>query len=136
MINQLLVILTYVHRAQLTKNAREKICCRTILIKLLVQMENTILMMICENHYILYNLTPSGPHKELIKGVPHRATSQECQWVFSKHLFLQLRGFFGYKCSITLPPDNYIPTYFKKISGKIVENSIVELDGISLESFL
>uniref|UniRef100_A0A3Q7J338 Uncharacterized protein n=1 Tax=Solanum lycopersicum TaxID=4081 RepID=A0A3Q7J338_SOLLC len=38
-------------------------------------------------------------------------------------------------CKITLPPDNYLATYSKKIRGKIVENRIAELDGISVRAF-
>lgn len=36
---------------------------------------------------------------------------------------------------MTLPPDNYLATYSKVITGKIVENRIAELDGISVRAF-
>ncbi|EYU29772.1 hypothetical protein ABFS82_10G109200 [Erythranthe guttata] len=38
-------------------------------------------------------------------------------------------------CRVTLPPDNYLATYSRKISGKIVENRIAELDGINVRAF-
>lgn len=41
----------------------------------------------------------------------------------------------GYPCRLTLPPDNYLATYSKKITGKIVENRIAELDGIRVRAF-
>ncbi|KAM7509482.1 hypothetical protein LguiA_019935 [Lonicera macranthoides] len=39
------------------------------------------------------------------------------------------------KCHLTLPPDNYLATYSKKITGKIVEGKIGNLDGISVRAF-
>lgn len=41
----------------------------------------------------------------------------------------------GETCKVTLPPDNYLATYSKVITGKIVENRIAELDGISVRAF-
>ncbi|KVH88831.1 uncharacterized protein LOC112501619 [Cynara cardunculus var. scolymus] len=41
----------------------------------------------------------------------------------------------GYPCRLTLPPDNYLATYSKKITGKIVENRIAELNGIRVRAF-
>ncbi|CAM8888586.1 unnamed protein product [Rhodiola kirilowii] len=41
----------------------------------------------------------------------------------------------GENCKVTLPPDNYLATYNKKISGKIAENRIAELNGISVRAF-
>ncbi|KAK4415518.1 hypothetical protein Salat_2659200 [Sesamum alatum] len=41
----------------------------------------------------------------------------------------------GGSCRVTLPPDNYLATYSNKITGKIVENRIAELDGISVRAF-
>ena len=38
-------------------------------------------------------------------------------------------------CRITLPPDNYLATYSKKVTGKIVENRIAGLDGIGVRAF-
>ncbi|KAL6550148.1 hypothetical protein OROMI_020636 [Orobanche minor] len=38
-------------------------------------------------------------------------------------------------CRVTLPPDNYLASYSHKITGKIVENRIAELDGISIRAF-
>lgn len=38
-------------------------------------------------------------------------------------------------CKITLPPDNYLAMYSKKITGKIVEGKIAELDGITVRAF-
>ena len=42
---------------------------------------------------------------------------------------------FGGACKITLPPDNYLATFSKKVTGKIVENRIAELHGISVRAF-
>ncbi|KAL2532663.1 hypothetical protein Adt_06014 [Abeliophyllum distichum] len=41
----------------------------------------------------------------------------------------------GDTCRVTLPPDNYLATYSKKITGKIVESRIAEIDGISVRAF-
>ncbi|XP_021903286.1 LOW QUALITY PROTEIN: uncharacterized protein LOC110818648 [Carica papaya] len=41
----------------------------------------------------------------------------------------------GGACRITLPPDNYLATYSKKITGKIVKGRIVELEGIRVRAF-
>ncbi|EEF47032.1 uncharacterized protein LOC8278599 [Ricinus communis] len=42
---------------------------------------------------------------------------------------------FGGSCKITLPPDNYLATYSKKVTGKIVAGRIAELDGIRVWAF-
>ncbi|KAL1551893.1 hypothetical protein AAHA92_12764 [Salvia divinorum] len=39
------------------------------------------------------------------------------------------------KCRVTLPPDNYLASYSKRITGKIDGNRIAELDGISVRAF-
>lgn len=41
----------------------------------------------------------------------------------------------GYTCKLTLPPDNYLATYSKKITGKLVEGRIAELQGIRVRAF-
>uniref|UniRef100_A0A7N0TBD5 Uncharacterized protein n=1 Tax=Kalanchoe fedtschenkoi TaxID=63787 RepID=A0A7N0TBD5_KALFE len=41
----------------------------------------------------------------------------------------------GESCKVTLPPDNYLATYSKKITGKIAEKRIAELNGISVWAF-
>ncbi|XP_059638090.1 uncharacterized protein LOC132280009 [Cornus florida] len=41
----------------------------------------------------------------------------------------------GDTCKVTLPPDNYLATYSKKITGKIVEGHIADLDGIRVRAF-
>ncbi|CAN6540969.1 hypothetical protein ACFX13_018086 [Malus domestica] len=41
----------------------------------------------------------------------------------------------GGACKVTLPPDNYLATYSKKITGKIVEGKIAEINGISVRAF-
>ncbi|KAJ8645283.1 hypothetical protein MRB53_007031 [Persea americana] len=33
-------------------------------------------------------------------------------------------------CRITLPPDNYLAAYSRRVTGKLVEGKISELDGI------
>ncbi|XP_050128648.1 uncharacterized protein LOC126605324 [Malus sylvestris] len=40
----------------------------------------------------------------------------------------------GGACKVTLPPDNYLATYSKKITGKIVEGKIAEINGISVRA--
>ncbi|KAF8407017.1 hypothetical protein HHK36_006139 [Tetracentron sinense] len=41
----------------------------------------------------------------------------------------------GDSCKTTLPPDNYLATYSKKITGNLVEGRIAELDGIRVRAF-
>ncbi|CAB4288456.1 unnamed protein product [Prunus armeniaca] len=41
----------------------------------------------------------------------------------------------GGACKVTLPPDNYLATYSKKITGKIVQGKIAEINGISVRAF-
>ncbi|KAF5742951.1 hypothetical protein HS088_TW09G01013 [Tripterygium wilfordii] len=41
---------------------------------------------------------------------------------------------FGDSCRVTLPPDNYLATYSKKITGKIVHGHIADLDGIRVRA--
>ncbi|KAF8393324.1 hypothetical protein HHK36_021565 [Tetracentron sinense] len=41
----------------------------------------------------------------------------------------------GDLCKITLPPDNYLATYSKKVTGKLVEGRIADLDGIRVRAF-
>lgn len=41
----------------------------------------------------------------------------------------------GGACKITLPPDNYLATYSRKVSGKIVQGRIAEIDGIKVRAF-
>ncbi|XP_015898355.2 uncharacterized protein LOC107431854 [Ziziphus jujuba] len=41
----------------------------------------------------------------------------------------------GDACKITLPPDNYLATYSKKVTGKIVKGRIAEIDGIRVWAF-
>ncbi|XP_022749769.1 uncharacterized protein LOC111299083 [Durio zibethinus] len=40
----------------------------------------------------------------------------------------------GGTCKITLPPDNYLATYSKRIMGKIDQGKIAELDGIRVRA--
>ncbi|XVE54309.1 hypothetical protein DITRI_Ditri03aG0070500 [Diplodiscus trichospermus] len=40
----------------------------------------------------------------------------------------------GGTCKITLPPDNYLATYSKRITGKIEQGKIAELDGIRVRA--
>ncbi|KAK8644903.1 hypothetical protein V6N13_118764 [Hibiscus sabdariffa] len=40
----------------------------------------------------------------------------------------------GGTCKITLPPDNYLATYSKRITGKIENGKIAELDGIRVRA--
>ena len=41
----------------------------------------------------------------------------------------------GGDCKVTLPPDNYLATYSKRVTGKIVSGQIAELDGIRVRAF-
>ncbi|XP_035540360.1 uncharacterized protein LOC109000172 [Juglans regia] len=41
----------------------------------------------------------------------------------------------GGSCKVTLPPDNYLATYSKKITGKIVAGRIADIDGIRVRAF-
>ncbi|KAJ0860366.1 hypothetical protein HanRHA438_Chr13g0622861 [Helianthus annuus] len=41
----------------------------------------------------------------------------------------------GTPCRLILPPDNYLATYSKKVTGKIFENQIAELKGIRVRAF-
>ncbi|KAL8483683.1 hypothetical protein ACS0TY_026386 [Phlomoides rotata] len=41
----------------------------------------------------------------------------------------------GDSCRVTLPPDNYVATYSHKITGKIDDNRIGDIDGISVRAF-
>ncbi|VFQ98051.1 unnamed protein product [Cuscuta campestris] len=82
------------------------------------------------------NSSPSLAHDELIKyGFPIGLLPTNVLG----HTLNQTSGdfavFIGDKCRITLPPDNYLATYSKKITGKIVQNRISELDGISVRAF-
>ncbi|KAJ9183402.1 hypothetical protein P3X46_007263 [Hevea brasiliensis] len=42
---------------------------------------------------------------------------------------------FGGTCQVTLPPDNYLATYSKKVTGKIVKGQIAKLEGIRVWAF-
>ncbi|XP_047327805.1 uncharacterized protein LOC124931396 [Impatiens glandulifera] len=42
----------------------------------------------------------------------------------------------SYTCKVTLPPDNYLATYSKRITGKIIAGKIAELDGIRVRALL
>ncbi|KAL7602249.1 hypothetical protein Lser_V15G24100 [Lactuca serriola] len=41
----------------------------------------------------------------------------------------------GYPCRLILPPDNYLATYSKKVTGKLVQNRISDLNGIRVKAF-
>lgn len=41
----------------------------------------------------------------------------------------------GGDCKVTLPPDNYLATYSKRVTGKIVNGRIAEIDGIRVRAF-
>ncbi|KAB2027272.1 hypothetical protein ERO13_D05G023100v2 [Gossypium hirsutum] len=40
----------------------------------------------------------------------------------------------GGTCKVTLPPDNYLATYSKRVTGKIENGKIAELDGIRVRA--
>lgn len=78
----------------------------------------------------------SGAHKELIRfGFPIGLLPKNVNGYSLNSSSGEFLVSLGEKCKITLPPDNYLATYSKKIRGKIVENRIAELDGISVRAF-
>ncbi|KAK4343454.1 hypothetical protein RND71_036548 [Anisodus tanguticus] len=82
------------------------------------------------------NPTQSEAHNELIKfgfpiGLLPKNVNNYALNTTSGHFVVSLTD----TCRITLPPDNYLATYSKKITGKIVENKIAELNGISVRAF-
>ncbi|XP_009764198.1 uncharacterized protein [Nicotiana sylvestris] len=82
------------------------------------------------------NPTPSEAHRELIKyGFPIGLLPQNVNGYALNKTSGNFVVSLGATCKITLPPDNYLATYSKKITGKIVENRIAELDGISVRAF-
>nr|GMC76387.1 uncharacterized protein LOC109186882 [Ipomoea batatas]GME03375.1 uncharacterized protein LOC109186882 [Ipomoea batatas] len=79
---------------------------------------------------------PSEAHRELIKyGFPIGLLPTSVRGYSINQTTGSFVLFLDDKCRITLPPDNYLATYSKKITGKIVENRIAELDGISVKAF-
>ncbi|XP_009627671.1 uncharacterized protein [Nicotiana tomentosiformis] len=82
------------------------------------------------------NPTPSEAHRELIKyGFPIGLLPINVNGYALNKTSGNFVVSLGATCKITLPPDNYLATYSKKITGKIVENRIAELDGISVRAF-
>ncbi|KAJ8528299.1 hypothetical protein K7X08_021991 [Anisodus acutangulus] len=82
------------------------------------------------------NPTQLEAHNELIKfgfpiGLLPKNVNNYALNTTSGHFVVSLTD----TCRITLPPDNYLATYSKKITGKIVENKIAELNGISVKAF-
>ncbi|KAL3839863.1 hypothetical protein ACJIZ3_024454 [Penstemon smallii] len=77
-----------------------------------------------------------SPHDELIKyGFPVGLLPAEVESYTINATSGRFLINLGDACRITLPPDNYLATYSQKITGKIVENRIAELDGISVRAF-
>ncbi|KAL4334176.1 hypothetical protein GQ457_07G040540 [Hibiscus cannabinus] len=85
------------------------------------------------------NLIPKPPlhqaHTELINyGFPIGLLPASVK----KYTLNQTSGDFavdlGGTCKITLPPDNYLATYSKRIAGKIENGKIAELDGIRVRA--
>ncbi|KZV27450.1 hypothetical protein F511_02559 [Dorcoceras hygrometricum] len=77
-----------------------------------------------------------GPYKELMSygfplGLLPTGVSSYAVNRTTGRFYLNL----GEPCRVTLPPDNYLATYSPMITGKIVENRIAELDGISVRAF-
>ncbi|KAM3383034.1 hypothetical protein P3S68_008609 [Capsicum galapagoense] len=82
------------------------------------------------------NPSPSKAHKELIKfGFPIGLLPKNVNAYSLNSTTGEFIVSLVNKCKITLPPDNYLATYSKKITGKIVENRIAELNGISVRAF-
>ncbi|OUZ99714.1 Protein of unknown function DUF538 [Macleaya cordata] len=82
------------------------------------------------------NFTPLTAHEELKhKGFPIGLLPTN---VLNYSLNRSSGDFFvnlGDTCKLTLPPDNYLATYSKKITGKLVEGRIAELQGIRVRAF-
>ncbi|KAL3622974.1 hypothetical protein CASFOL_030547 [Castilleja foliolosa] len=92
---------------------------------------------LCLSLFALYvSADGGGAHGELLKyGFPVGLLPANVESYTLNHT----SGFFSVKlsesCQVTLPPDNYLATYSHKITGKLVENRIAELDGISVRAF-
>ncbi|KAJ8465539.1 hypothetical protein OPV22_028091 [Ensete ventricosum] len=39
------------------------------------------------------------------------------------------------RCRVTLPPDNYLATYSRRVTGKLADRRISDLDGIRVKAF-
>ncbi|KAG8376006.1 hypothetical protein BUALT_Bualt09G0018100 [Buddleja alternifolia] len=77
-----------------------------------------------------------NPHEELMKyGFPIGLLPADVESYTVNGTSGRFSVSLGDSCRVTLPPDNYLATYSKNIRGKIVENRIAELDGISVRAF-
>ncbi|XP_022897629.1 uncharacterized protein LOC111411317 [Olea europaea var. sylvestris] len=75
-------------------------------------------------------------HQELIKyGFPIGLLPTDVQSLSLNHTSGRFLVMLGDTCRVTLPPDNYLATYSKKITGKIVDSRIAEIDGIRVRAF-
>lgn len=79
---------------------------------------------------------PTGAHTELTNyGFPIGLLPSSVQDYSINQTSGDFSVYLGGACKITLPPDNYLATYSKNITGKIVQGRIAELDGIRVRAF-
>ncbi|KAK2978235.1 hypothetical protein RJ640_024268 [Escallonia rubra] len=79
---------------------------------------------------------PSGVHTELIKhGFPTGLLPTNVHKYTVNQTTNEFAVFLHDKCRLTLPPDNYLATYSRKITGKIVDGRIADLNGINVWAF-
>ncbi|XP_065851376.1 uncharacterized protein [Euphorbia lathyris] len=80
--------------------------------------------------------SPTAAHVELRKyGFPIGLLPSSVRKYTVNHTSGDFSVDLGGSCKITLPPDNYLATYSKKVSGKIVQGRLAELDGIQVRAF-
>ncbi|KAG9459338.1 hypothetical protein H6P81_003846 [Aristolochia fimbriata] len=95
-----------------------------------------LLFVLCSDASLVADTYPSSAHKELTsKGFPV-GLLPDC--VSSYSLNRTSGDFFvdlGDSCQIKLPPDNYLATYEKRITGKLLEGKIAKLNGIRVWAF-
>ncbi|XP_057797938.1 uncharacterized protein LOC131014018 [Salvia miltiorrhiza] len=78
----------------------------------------------------------TSAHDELVKyGFPVGLLPADIESYTLNHTSGAFSVRLGNNCRVTLPPDNYLASYSKRITGKIVGNRIAELDGISVRAF-
>ncbi|XP_024164353.2 uncharacterized protein LOC112171393, partial [Rosa chinensis] len=80
--------------------------------------------------------TPSPAHTELTRyGFPIGLLPSPVKNYTVNPLIADFVIDLGDACKITLPPDNYLATYSKKVSGKINQGRIAEINDINVQAF-
>lgn len=81
-------------------------------------------------------LTLTAAHKELLSyGFPVGLLPKNIKTYAINQTSGEFTVEFLDTCRITLPPDNYLASYSKRVTGKIVDNKIGTLNGISVRAF-